>query len=459
MGLARATLLHGEAIGALQPKLLALARRRDLHVINKVHITRCLEQFSKKRGRAPELEALLNEINYPPRGIVVNDNQPSIVKSTSDFRFDYEFKKNEISSLARLFNVAETTVEDAIVAEITQRWPEATSLDFFPGHERYRRDRRDRYELYREHIQKHALLNAATTLSKTLPVVVRSYEIDGNSPWLEWRDRYDITFDDGSWLSDRKDLVPPQAKEYLLGKRIDQQETLQDQQTVLRKLGFVDAAADALFPLYGSWSSPDGVGVSITSALTERKGAIGRCMAFSKKTSHDLWLPAFWDDGYYNHNHRQESPFAPLVWAPETHTLGIDVGDEIAAVGAGGRPRLGIDLTNRLELANETNGGDWRTVDGRLALRSQVWGNWKPDPDSRSPRHEDGEILWATPEWLAAALVTLNRRLVFTVTLWKYRSSRDYAPSNGVKTVLVGLRNDDGMLRLWQAKKASKQDY
>ncbi len=460
MGLARAALRHGQAMGAFRSKLLALAQRSDLHVIDKVHIARCLGHISSGGERDAELEALLNEINQPPRGIVSSDAYPSAAKSTSGFRFDYEFTKTEVSTLAHLFNIAQATVEDAVAAEITRRWPEATSLDYFPGRERYQWDRGDRYESYREHIQRHALLNAATSLSKALPVVIRSYETGSRSPWLEWRDRYDITFDDGSWLSDWKDPVPQQAKEDLLGKRIGQQETLQDQETVLRKLGFLDTAADALLPLYGRWSSPDGVSVRITSALTERKGAIGRCMAFAKQPSHDFWLPEFWDEGYYDHHYRQESPFAPLVWAPETHKLGIDEGDEIAALGPGGRPRLGVDLTKSLELANELRSSDWRTADGSLALRSQVWGSWKPDPDhGRSRQHEDGEILWASPDWLAAALSTLNRRLVFTVTLRKYRSSRDYDPSSGVESVLVGLRLDDGTLRLWQAKRASRQDY
>lgn len=460
MGLARAALRHGQVMGSLRPKLLALAQRSDLHVINKVHIARCLEHFSSGRECDAELEALLDEIDQPQCGFITRDGYPSTEKSTADFRFDYEFTKHEVSTLAYLFNVSQATVEDVIAAEITRRWPEATSMDFFSGRERYQWEWGERYENYREHIQRHALLSAATCLSKSLPVVVRSYEAVGRSPWLEWRDRYDITFDDGSWLSDRKDVVPVQAKENLLGKRIGQQETLQDQETVLRKLGLLDADDDALIPLYGRWSSPDGVSVRITSALTVRKGAIGRCMAFAKQPSHDFWLPEFWDEGHYDHRYRSKSIFSPLVWAPETHRLGIDVGDEIAAQGPAGRPRLGIDLTNRLGLVNEPNSGDWRTTDGCLALRSEVWGIWTPDPDHRQSRHhEDGEILWASPDWLAATLSTLNRRLVFTVTLQKYRSSRDCGPSNGVKSVLVGLRVEDGKLRLWQAKKASKYDY
>ncbi|MDT4855804.1 hypothetical protein FQZ97_901730 [compost metagenome] len=182
-------------------------------------------------------------------------------------------------------------------------------------------------------------------------------------------------------------------------------------------------------------------------------------MAFAKRPSHDLWLPEFWDAGYYDRRYRQESPFAPLVWARDNCSLGVDVGDELAAEGPGGRPRLGVDLTESLKLVTESHSSEWWTTDGRIALRSQVWGSWKPDPDHRrSHHHEDGEILWASPDWLAATLATLNRQLVFTVKLWKYRSSRDYNTSSGVKSVLVGLRSDDGSLRLWQAKKASKQD-
>lgn len=459
MGLARAALYRGQTMGALRPKLLALGQRSDLHVIDKVHIARCLRHINSGGARDMELEALLHETNQPPCGIVSSSCYPSAAKSKSGFRFDYEFAKNEISTLAHLFNVAQATVEDAIATEIQRRWPEATSLDCFPGRERHQWDCGDRYESYREHIQRHALLNAASSLSKVLPVVVRGYETGGRSPWLEWRDRYDITFDDGSWLSDRKDLVPQQAKENLLGKRVGQQESLQDQDTLLRKLGFLDTPADVLLPIYGRWSSPDGVSVSITSALTERKGAVARCTAFAKQPSHDFWLPEFWDGGYFDRCGRMESPFDPLVWAPENHNIGIDVGDEIAAKGPAERPRLGIDLTKSLTLVDEQHKGDWLTSDGNLALRSQVWGSWKPDPDHRHSRHHDnGEMLWALPDWLAAALPSLDRQLVFTVTLWKYRSSSDYAPSNGVKSVIVGLRFDDGRLRIWQAKKASKQD-
>jgi hypothetical protein len=174
--------------------------------------------------------------------------------------------------------------------------------------------------------------------------------------------------------------------------------------------------------------------------------------------SYDFCLPQLWDEGHYDDRYREKSIFQPLIWAPENHNLGIDQGDEIAAHNAVSRPRLGIDLTKRLAISSGPVSGEWYASDGSLALKSQVWGGWQPDQNQPSYRHhEDGEILWSSRIWLDSALKLLNKRLVYTITFWKYKSSRDYG-SSGVKSVLVGLRMDDGRLRFWPAKKASSQN-
>src|SRR5690606_27024618 len=141
-------------------------------------------------------------------------------------------------------------------------------MSYFPGHDRYRRDRNDQHEYFREHVQKHALFGAATKLFASHPVVSRTYD-DESDKWRAWRDRYDITFDDGSWLSDRKDSTPQPAFENLLGPREKQKESLQAQGVVLKKLRIIDRYPTDLIPLYGRWTSPDGVSVNITSALSE----------------------------------------------------------------------------------------------------------------------------------------------------------------------------------------------
>ena len=459
MGLARTALHHPQAIEPYWSRLLALSERHDLHVIHKLHIFRCLRNISSGE-RDSALSALQEEISKPLGGAVAEDDRPPLASSAPEFDFDYDFSKAEIGWMARLFNVTRATAEEAIAAEIVRQWPEATSLDSFPGRDRYQWSRDDRFEFYREHIQRHALISATTRLSKKLPVVIPSYEIGRTSPWIEWRDRYDVTFDDGSWLSDWKDPVPQQAKEDLLRRGGDHHGALEDQQILLCKLGLVNAAEYALFPLYGRWSSPDGVYLSLTSALVGRKGAVGRCASFAKQASNDLWLPEFWDEGHYDQSFRLSSPFAPLVWVPEKRGLGIDVGDELAARGPAGRPRLGIDLTRRFGLINELNGGDWRSGDGSLAVRSQVWGEWKTNPDDTRYRdNDDGEILLASRDWLAAALSALDQRLVLRLELWKHASARSYDTSIRLKLVLVGLRGDDGGVRVWESRNASKTDY
>ncbi|MGM4886435.1 NACHT domain-containing protein [Tardiphaga sp. 11_C7_N12_6] len=456
LGLSRAASRQGKVLCNLREKLTVLAQRDDLHLMHKVHILRCLDYM----GAGANLEKVRSEIDRPMHGVVTNDGYPGVVKSASGFRFDHEFRETEIKTLARLFNVAEATVEDAMAEEIRRLWPDATSMDYFAGRERYRWDRGDRYEFYREHVQRHALLGAATFLSKRRPIVVKSYEIDDGSTWLEWRNRYDVTFDDGSWLSDQKDRVPSQAKENLLIRTKARQVALPNRQAVLLKLGMETNAPNALTPLYGRWSSPDDVTINIRTALTEKKGAVARCASFANEPSHAFWLPEFWDDGYYDLRHRSRSAFKPLVWAPENHSLGIDEGDEIAAQGPAGRPRLGIDLTRSFGLVSKIDSGEWFTADGKMALRSQVWGNWKSDPGpGRSRHHNDGEILWASQEWLSTALKALDMRLVFTMSLWKYRSARSYETSEEIKSVLLGLMLDDGAIRLWHANGAVAEDY
>ncbi|MER8601219.1 NACHT domain-containing protein [Mesorhizobium sp. M1339] len=460
MGLARAALSHPAKLRHLRPKLVALAMRPDIHVVHKLHIARCLEHFRDKGAQDLELDALREAIDGPSHGFIERDDWPAAVESKSGFSFDYDFAKSEVARLARLFGLANEAVTDAIAAEITKRWPKATSLNYFPGRDRYGRDGDERYEFYREHIQRHALFSAATTLVATLPIVKHRYDdADDGSPWADWLHRYDITFADGSWLSDRKDTVPAAAKAKLLGRRIGQQETLKDQGTLLQGLGLVTERVEGLVPIYGSWVSSDGVYVRIVSALSPRRGSIGRCKAFSKLSDHELWLPMFWDQGRYERRRSHLNPFFPFVWAPDAHGLGIDAGDKIAAQGPAGRPRLGIELTEQLGLRLTSDAREWYDRDGYLALRSQVWGNWEPAPGQRQvDHHNDGEILWAAPAWLDRTLSLLGKRLVYSIKFSKYGSTQEYDETTGVTAVFVGLRTDAAEPRTWYAKKASRQE-
>ncbi len=256
-------------------------------------------------------------------------------------------------------------------------------------------------------------------------------------------------------ISDHKDEVPESARVSFLGRRIGKKDSIVGADVVFAQLGLASAVPGAMLPISGHWRSPDGVYIRIVSALGARRGIVGRCVEFSKRTNHDLWLPMFWHGGIDDQD-REERPFDPFIWEEENHRVGVDAGEQTAARCVAERPRLGIDLTTKFSLTLHPDGREWRTADNKLALRSQVWGEWIPDPENHALRsNENGQILWASPEWLDHALPELDRQLAYMVTLEKYKTRRSYQESSGARAVYVGTRPAGETIRFWFAKKSS----
>ncbi|WP_136808727.1 NACHT domain-containing protein [Desulfosediminicola flagellatus] len=457
MGLARAALHHGETLKPLKSQIAALAKRNDLHVLNKLHLARCLKHIEGGKSMSPELAQLWTEVQTPPHGIVERDGWPDNKDRRFEFGFDYDFVESEISSLAGLFWISENEACDRVADEVKRRWPDAKSMSDFPGRVRYQGD--ERFETYAEHIQRHTLLHAATTLVKTMPVERRSYYWGGLNPWQKFIQDGDVSFEDGSWLSDHKDPVPAQAREYLLGNRKGNQETLVKKELLFKKVGFPKGSKDRFLPLYGHWVSQDGVHVSLISALVMERGAVGQCTKLAKTPVYDLWLPRFKTDGMVD-RYSKKRPFTPLIWEPEKYPVGIDERDEWAARGTIARPKLGLAINKLLGLASNDDGRHWHDNAGRLVLKSDVWGEWKPDFDVRGRSYQnEGAILWAEHDWLGRALRSCKRSLIFKLDFSKYRSNKSYDESSGVRELYVGLKRSGESPRFWYAKKASETVY
>ncbi|MCY6380232.1 hypothetical protein [Hoeflea prorocentri] len=457
MGLARAALHHGDKLKSLKPKIEALAKRTDLHALHKLHLVRCLTHMEDGKANNPELAQLWIEVRTPPHGFVERDGWPDKKDQSIDFDFDYEFDKYKVPNLENLFWISKNEASDSIAAEVIKRWPDAKSMSDFPGGIRYLGD--ERFETYREHIQRHAYLHAATTLLNTRPVVRSSYDYKEIDPWQEFLRENDVSFEDGSWLSDHKDRVPKQAHEVLLGTRRGNMETLLDKDVLFQKVGFPEESADCFWPLYGIWKSPDDVHVSLNSALILERGAIGQCARLSKSPSHDLWLPRFKSDGSID-SFAKRNPFYPLIWAPEKYPMGIDEGDEWAARSAIARPKLGLAINKLLGLTPEDEERQWCNSNGTLALTCDVWGEWRPDPDDHRSRFQDeGTLLCAENVWLDGALKSCKMSLVFVLSFSKYKSSRSYDDSSGVRELYIGLKRSGKPRRVWFAKKASETSY
>jgi hypothetical protein len=458
MGLSRATLHHGERLRPLVPRLEALAKHADLHALNKLHLARCLKNIQGSTSFSPELDMLWNEVHTPMHGIVEREGWPESIDRRMTFDFDYDFKKYKISSLGRLFWISQNEATDLVAEEVIKRWPASKNMSDFPGGVRYRSD--DRFETYRDHIQKHACLHAVTTLLNNKPVARSPYDWSESNPWLDFLRVGDVSFEDGSWLFDHKDEVPEQAREYLLGKRQGRQDSLDETKVLLRKIGFPEGSDDRFVPLCGDWTSPDGVHVRVVSALLEKKGAVKQCTDLSKCSANDLWLPTFDSNGLRDRFQASKHPCIPLICEPEKYPVGIDEGDEWAARGAAARPGLGRVITKMLRLQPSPNFRKWHDTDGGLALTSSVWGEWKSDPDNYKTKFQDeGAILWAEREWLDDALSSCAKSLIYKVSFNKYKSSRSYDDSPGIKELYVGLRRSGELPRFWYAKKASETAY
>lgn len=457
MGLSRAALRHGDRLKTLKSRIEALAKRTDIHVLNKLHLARCLDHIEGNKAMSAGLASLWEEVRTPVHGIVERKGQPKTEERQIAFNFDYDFDKYQISELARLFWISDNDARDRVASEVIKRWPGSSDINDFPGGVRYRPD--ERFETYAEHVQRHARLHAATTLANTLPVVRSSYDWKGANPWKAFIQREDVSFADGSWLSDHKDRVPAQAREHLLGERKGNQERLIGKEALFQCVGVPESAQDQFLPLYGYWKSPDGVYVSFVSALVIERGAVGKCNSLSKTSAHDFWLPRYGSDGRVD-RYTTKGPFDPLIWVPETYPIGIDERDEWAARGAIARPKLGLAINRLLGLTTRDGERHWHDRKGKLALKSSVWGEWRPDADTRGGRYQDeGAILWADLDWLEETLKSCKRGLIFKFDFSKYKSSRSYDESSGVREQYVGLKRKGELPRFWFAKKASETMY
>ena len=457
MGLARAALHHGKSLITLRPRLWALARRTDLHVVNKLHIARCLMHIEGSKSMSSELAELWSDIQSPKHGIVERDDLPDSKEKQHEFYFDYEFDKHKVTDLGELFWVSKNEASDFIVDEIHKHWPNAKAMSDLPSRRHYLSV--NGIETYRESVQKHAFLHAATRLSMRKPVARKSYNRKEPTPWQEFLKESDVSFEDGSWLSDHKDRVPAHAHEHFLGERKGRQETLVDEETLLRKVGFSGGQSVRFVPIWGNWMSPDGVIVSLESAMVKEWGAVGKCDALSRSPDHSLWLPRFESDGQ-NPQILEKIPFDPLIWVPEQYPIGIDEYDEWATRGAIDRPRLGLELNQHFSLTAIDHGREWHDCKGELALKSEVWGVWRPDTGGQRGRYRDeGAILWADISWFHKALRSLKRSLVFKLGFVKYNSGNSYDETSRAKAKFVGLKRCGEPPRFWYAKKASQTVY
>lgn len=274
--------------------------------------------------------------------------------------------------------------------------------------------------------------------------------------WPKLISDFDLTFEDGSWLSDRKDDIPNIAHQYLLGPRSGSSNTLCSEDELMQKLGLHAPDEKGMFPIYGSWRSHDGVSVRIVTALVRRWGAVGICQVFAKLPDHDIWLPMLDSDGE-PHSHQEPSEFTPWTWEPERFRSGTDEEDKFAARTAATRAKVGPSLAASHRLSSLDEGKSWCGPHGKRLLLSTVWGRWSSGTDGYF--QDEGTLLKADRQWLNLVMSDCRQSIAHYIHVEKYNSHRNYDSDDGVKSVVVGLFSENRELRIWSASLASKTRY
>lgn len=456
IGLARATRFEAAKLSSLAPKLENLFHSPRTHVLSKVLIARSLSNIWRGTSEEHKALGLWTAINVPPQRYTINDSWPAPREPNRSYRFDYDFNKSKVSDLARLFGISNGEASDAIFDVVQNEWPGAEDMDYFPGHERFYHHRTNRYETFREHVQRHALLKAATEIVATRSVVRKSYESDTDLPWPDWISDFDLTFEDGTWLADHKDETPTVAHQFLLGPRSGSSDTLCPLDELLGKIGLLTPDEFGMIPIYGTWRSHDGVNVRVVSSLVKSWGAVRRCKELAKLPDHELWLPMLDSDGS-PHTYHEASEFIPWIWHPELYRYGIDEEDKFAARPAATRAKIGPKYLEAYRLATPDDEKNWFCFRGEHILQSTVWGCWTSGTDGYF--QEEGDVLRASRDWLDKLMSDNKLSIAFHLHVEKYKSFRRYDTDNGEKFVGVGLLSPGHDLRFWPAKLASKKRY
>lgn len=396
------------------------AAARTIKKLGKVHVS----AFRPVQGR-------INTF-----GTMSWDRPKTAKKPKAPFHFDYDFDKHDLSRVGNIFGVPTWKIADRCVSWIRKWDPKIEYMHDFGGRERpsghsnYTTGAEESFQSYGAYLARHALALTAGQLLLTTPFSVGRYSFDR---WDEWLARYSPTRDDGLWLADGLGTVPDFALHDLTDESNGNPKPCDDQ-ALLRSLAGVsedDRVAQDLM-VDGSWSSPDGVRVNVSSALIPPDQAILASRAVVTAPLMDMWLPSLepGDDNDGDHV-RFGRDVAPVeAWITDPHVeLKIDDNDPSGVRDALQRPRPASRIIRSFRLRPEKPWADsWIAPGKRVAFRSRAWGRQIGVGDRKDS--DSGAALFATRPFLTSFLTATDRDLLLLIKLEHFRESERYNPAD-----------------------------
>lgn len=347
-----------------------------------------------------------------------------------DFDFEYDFNKYKIKGLADLFGYPDWVAADHCVGTIRYWDSKITSQYDFAGKPRpygtrgYNAGTGDSYHSYGTYLAWHSVAATAGKLLRERAVRRRDYE---ENVWAEFLSHYQLTRDDGFWLSDGTDPVPTDALANLrVGNGKDAHPTT-DTSALLALVGISPAKkiASALV-VDASWSSRDDVAVEIESALVPPDLSRLAAVAVATAPPFHMWLPKHdsYEEHDYTHAVRSTRPLEPWL-SKGTVYAKFDEKDPFGTTRVNERVRPSKDTVRKFHLQPDPHWyRTWELPNGKLALTSIAWGVHSGSGETEV--WDSGAILRCEPGYLKSLLRGKNRNLILVVKLRHYLSSENY---------------------------------
>ncbi len=363
--------------------------------------------------------------------------RPESEGETSDkFSLGYDFSKNNVDNLGRVFGQPHWKVSDLIAECANEIDPTVDSMYESGGREVPYNRRSDDIDseshTLGQQIGYHALFRAAAHFLNKYPITEDSYYDD---PWEDWLGRYKCTRDDGLWLSDGTDRTPLDIHEFLLERNGKELGITGDKEKLLKLLN-IQASLKKQVVIQGRWKSADGITVKVSSALVSRKKSNRVIKGLIDQDPINVWLPSYSSDEYGDGEYFRDDDQECDPWVVSSSgEARLDEYDPYGVIEANNRYRMSSEINNLLDLKQiDEFGRTWVDNKNILRISSQAWGR-------RNKYHEDGDKtgsrLLISKFSLKKVLEKLDKELVLLVDLERYEKSGYQRDSRFSHTIAV----------------------
>lgn len=301
----------------------------------------------------------------------------SVPEPAFRFHLEYDFKKHDVDSLARVFGKGCWEVDDMISGIVQGVDPSTTHMYEDGGRESRRQNSygiTTDFHNYGQQLGWHAMFMAAGELLAAHPVIDEEWYED---PWTDWLGGYALSRQDGLWLSDGTDRTPDDAAVRLLESNKKKILAITGDQKKIMELARLDVekGIGKELVIEGRWRSSDGISIGLSSALVPPDKAA----RFARKLVRDkpavAWIPIFQggeEDTEYLHG--EKKGYAPWIVCPHGEAR-LDEHDPYGVSDANFRPRLARDYAAYCKLSRQDEFGRvWLNNRGTICLRAQAWG-------------------------------------------------------------------------------------